>query len=193
MASSTRPNAPDEMDQLVALQRSGILSMSEFLRMSREINKKDAERLAEARGKINEARDVLSEDDGSAKSSRSEMLVDESGDLYNAAEAATLDNIGDGEEGGSDAGSFDNTPSEDRGDNAVREEGSDDSGNFDPEPDRTRTSSNQPHHLRRNHRRSLSDFINDGKARISASIIKPGCKHKREMKSFWVNQTELTL
>ena len=40
---------------------------------------------------------------------------------------------------------------------------------------------------------NASDFTNDGKARISSSILKPGCKRKRERKSFWVNETELTL
>ena len=39
MASSSNPSVSDEMDQLVALQRSGLLSMSEFMRMSREITK----------------------------------------------------------------------------------------------------------------------------------------------------------
>ena len=43
MASSSKPNASDEMDQLVKLQRAGLLAMSEFVRMSREIAKTDAE------------------------------------------------------------------------------------------------------------------------------------------------------
>eukprot|EP00966_Prymnesium_polylepis_P223893 5180070-Prymnesium_polylepis.1 len=94
--------------------------------MSREINMTDADRLDEARGEIH---DDVPPDDTSAKSTpRSEMLVDESGEIFDAAEAATLDEIDGGEEGGSAAdkagaadalsaaGSSDNTPSEDMGD-----------------------------------------------------------------------------
>ena len=115
MSSSSHPNAPDEMDQLVSLQRSGVLSMPEFLRMSREITKTHTDRLSEARG---ETHDGTSDN----ASSESEMLVDESGNFFDAAEAATLDAIDGGEEGGSAAaeggaadelsaaGSFDDEP-----------------------------------------------------------------------------------
>ena len=75
-----------EMDQLVSLQRAGLLTMSDFLRMSHEISKTNADRLEEARG-----------DDASAKSSeQSEMMVDESGNLLEATSA--LDDTGSGSE-----------------------------------------------------------------------------------------------
>ena len=90
MASSSKPNASDEMDQLVKLQRAGLLAMSEFVRMSREIAKTDAERLAEA--PPGETHDGVPFSDASSKiSSTSEMLVDESGDVFDAAAATTLD------------------------------------------------------------------------------------------------------
>ena len=108
MASSSNLSATDEMDQLVALQRSGILSMSEFLRMSREINMTKADRLDEARGNIHD--DVPADDESTKSTSGSEMLVDENGDLFAAAEATMdeVDGVGEGgnagvEEGGNAA------------------------------------------------------------------------------------------
>ena len=83
-SSSSNPNVPDEMDQLVSLQRSGLLSMSDFLRMSREFNKTDADRLEEAPSK---SHDGVQIDKASTKSSPGiEILVDESGDLFDATE-----------------------------------------------------------------------------------------------------------
>ena len=124
MASSSNPNATDEMDQLVALQRSGILSMSEFLRMSREISKTHAEHLAEARA-------------SSPQTSESDMMVDETGNVFEAAEAATLDEVLGVEGSGSaanegdaasaaskssGAGSFDDTPDDDMHDEEDEEQ-----------------------------------------------------------------------
>eukprot|EP00966_Prymnesium_polylepis_P005495 125930-Prymnesium_polylepis.1 len=53
MASSSsatgKANINDEMQQLLQLQRGGIISTTEFLRMSAEISKTDADHLREAR------------------------------------------------------------------------------------------------------------------------------------------------
>eukprot|EP00966_Prymnesium_polylepis_P286273 6612760-Prymnesium_polylepis.1 len=99
------------MDQLVSLQRSGLLSMPEFLRMAREINKTDDDRREEARG-------------SSPRSAQSEMMVDESGNVYDeAAEAATFEGMLGAEDdrdaaeepakNQSPIGSFDDEPDED--------------------------------------------------------------------------------
>ena len=111
-SSSSNPSVSNDMDQLVQLQRSGLLSMSEFVRMSREFNKTDAMRLEDAPQV--QIHDGVPFDNASAtESSGSEMLVSESGDIFDAAQnvheggSDAADGASGGEGGSASAGSFD--------------------------------------------------------------------------------------
>ena len=106
MASSSNANANNEMDQLKALHRSGILSVAEFASMATEINKSNTQRLDEL--------PVTKEDsDGSFDpfdpfDVDDEMLVDEDGDLLLSGHVSALS-----EPAASLHGSFDDEHDED--------------------------------------------------------------------------------
>ena len=182
MASSS--NAPlSELEQLKQLQQSGIISVTEFLRMANQIGKTNDGHLAEARGK-----DTPNTGDGSAgRSSRSEssMMVDEEGNLLEqlSEPAAAL---------------FDDEPDENKLDEAAAPTSpeAEPLPRKEPAPTRMFKAGDIVHHPTHGTATfvrlgNTCDFVHNGKARISMQVIKAGCKHKKETKCAWVEPTEL--
>eukprot|EP00966_Prymnesium_polylepis_P104929 2430389-Prymnesium_polylepis.1 len=100
--------------------------MSEFIRMSREISATHATRLAESTTANAQAEAQVS----SPPTSESDMMVDESGNVYGAAEADTVADI-IGAEDGEDGGSADEDPSA--------------AGSFNDEPDESMQDEDEEH------------------------------------------------
>jgi hypothetical protein len=188
MASSSAGVVANEMDQLLRLQRQGILSATDFARMASEIHKTDEERFSEA-----VEADKKSEDSGV------QDLVDEDGLPYLPfAEGSPLDALGGVSD---DHVSFDDEQDEDLVDEDLEpatpshEDISEDGPDKWPLRSAVICSSldsnavEDVHFLRMG---NASDFINNGRAYIEFQMLKKGCVRKYETHKRWVMSNTLS-
>jgi hypothetical protein len=87
MASSSTGALPDEIDQLLQLQRSGILSAADFARMAAEITKTKEQRPSEVEDSDKSSKEQRPSEVEDSDKSESD-LIDESGNMFHAAHAA---------------------------------------------------------------------------------------------------------
>ena len=199
MASNSA--SANEIHQLLQLQRQGILSTADFVRMASEISKTHAQRLSEAIEK-----DSSNEGNG-------EVLVDEDGMLFEDAGGTGLDALS----GASHNGSFDDDKSSDSEELLVNEDGDaelfvneDDEEEASPAspaspapvqmpsgpvscPPNTKVESVDHGEVTFLRMGNTADFINAGRARIQYQKLKRGAKYKMETHFGWVKAETLTL
>ena len=190
MASSSNANANNEMDQLVELQRAGLLSVSDFLRMSHEIKKSDTERLAEARGE-NDEEEVASAPSSppsspptlekrTRSSDDEELLVDEDGtDLRHARPLSE-----------EEEGSFDDEHDEDMREEEQRPE--EQSAHAEEFQEGMVMLLNGEREVTIVRVGGSIDFINANRIYVRYEQVKKNCKRKMETAYRWVNRVELS-
>jgi hypothetical protein len=179
----------DEIEQLVSLQRAGLLSAADFTRMAAEILKTDSERLRQAppdapHDSSSPGERAPSLDPNSPSTGRSESpLVDESGNLF-TGDAVSL----------SPAASFDDTPPDDMG--------TPPRSPLDAEGEAQPTAAEEcikagAKMLYGEHEVTVvrigveSDHFNNGRVRITWEQVKNGCTRKKETLTKWVGPNEL--
>ena len=186
-----------DIDKLMHLHRSGIITASDFTRFASELTKTDSERLAEA------------EAGGAARSSSSssELLVGEDGYAL-----SSLGTAGSEKCEGDSAGSFDHEPDYEDGSASCNRDVPDSAGVRTPPPVQgpmpsTRNTSAQARPFKTGdvvlhpvygtcifqRLGNACDFVNNRKARVTHQHLKPGCSKKRITTAVWVEPSDLTL
>ena len=194
----------NEIDQLLRLQRQGILPATDFARMVSEMSKTDEERLPEAieadkKSEDNSEQDLVDEADKRSEDSSERDLVDEDGRPYLPfAEGSPLDALGGVSD---DHVSFDDEQDEDLVDEDLEpatpshEDISEDGPDKWPLRSAVICSSldsnavKDVHFLRMG---NASDFINNGRAYIEFQMLKKGCVRKYETHKRWVMSNTLS-
>ena len=195
MASSSTGALPDEIDQLLQLQRSGILSVADFARMAAEITKTNEQRLSEVEDSdksTNEQRPSEVEDSDKSESD----LADESGNMFHAAHAAD-DSALDGM-----VATHSPEQSLERAPEQLPEQSPEEPSTPLLEGSSEDSPAKWPSHIKVNCSAvdsslikdvrflrvgGAADFINSGRAYIEFYTLKKGCVRKYEKHNRWVS------